>query len=189
MFIRTERLFLRPAWPEDWQELYAAIADERIVRNFARMPWPYTPEAARATVARPQDRRHPCFLVTLPNARGSRVIGGTGLAAEDGETQFGFWIAPDSWGCGFASEAASAVLRLARTLGHRQIAARPFANDAASARVLEKAGFRQTDRVVERHSLARGGAFPAREYAIEFESASDCDGDAGVACQPDMRAA
>ena len=21
MFIRSERLFLRPAWPEDWQEL------------------------------------------------------------------------------------------------------------------------------------------------------------------------
>ncbi|MDG2004006.1 MAG: GNAT family N-acetyltransferase, partial [Novosphingobium sp.] len=36
MFIRSERLFLRPAWPEDWEELYPLIADYDVVRNLAR---------------------------------------------------------------------------------------------------------------------------------------------------------
>ena len=33
MFIRSERLFLRPGWPEDWTELFALIDDEAVVRD------------------------------------------------------------------------------------------------------------------------------------------------------------
>ncbi|MEW9856051.1 GNAT family N-acetyltransferase [Novosphingobium sp. M1R2S20] len=190
MFIRTKRLFLRPAWPEDWQELHAAMSDERIVRNFTRIPWPYTPEDAQLTVSRHQDLRYPGFLVTLPSARGSRVIGGAGLHADGALTEFGFWVAPDSWGCGYATEASSAVVRLARTLGHRQLVASPFVDDRASARVLEKVGFQPTNRSKERHSRARGGAFTTREYAVTFGSASDCDDGLPVnPAEADMRAA
>lgn len=35
MFIRSERLFLRPAWPEDWAELHAVIDDVAVVRNLS----------------------------------------------------------------------------------------------------------------------------------------------------------
>ncbi len=54
MFIRSERLFLRLGWPEDWQELFGLIRDQGIVRNLARAPWPYTPEHAREFAARVQ---------------------------------------------------------------------------------------------------------------------------------------
>ena len=47
MFIRSERLFLRPGWPEDWQELLGQIDDESVARNLAQVPWPYTAEDAR----------------------------------------------------------------------------------------------------------------------------------------------
>lgn len=47
MFARTQRLLLRPVWPEDAEALFAAINDERIVCNLSRAPWPYTPEDAR----------------------------------------------------------------------------------------------------------------------------------------------
>ena len=40
MFFRSERLFLRPVWPEDWQAILNGIADEAVVRNLARAPWP-----------------------------------------------------------------------------------------------------------------------------------------------------
>ena len=36
MFIRSERLFLRPAWPEDWPELLVTIGDEAVVKNLAK---------------------------------------------------------------------------------------------------------------------------------------------------------
>ena len=40
MFIRSERLFLRPGWPEEWAELLALIDDQGVVRNLASAPWP-----------------------------------------------------------------------------------------------------------------------------------------------------
>jgi hypothetical protein len=39
MFARTERLMLRPGWPEDAPVLSRAIGDEAVVRNLARAPW------------------------------------------------------------------------------------------------------------------------------------------------------
>lgn len=176
MFIRSERLFLRPAWPEDAQELHAAINDERVVRNLARAPWPYTLEDARAFLESPQDRCYPALLVTLPSARGSRLIGGIGLHEEGGRPELGYWLAPEAWGHGYATEAASAVLRLARTLGHARVGARHFIDNPASGRVLEKLGFRRTGRVSERHSLGRGQAAPSLEYELCFGRVGDCDG-------------
>lgn len=177
MFIRSERLFLRPAWPEDAHDLHAAIADERVVRNLARAPWPYRPDDARASVARPQDRRHPALLITMPSARGSRLIGGIGLHEEAGRAELGYWVTPEVWGRGFATEAASAFLRLARTLGHRQIGARHFLDNPASGRVLEKLGFGRTGHVTERHSAGRGSVAPSCEYLLRLDGSGNRDGD------------
>ena len=79
MFIRSERLFLRPGWPEDWSELHGQVADEAIVRNLAKAPWPYTAEAAREFASLPQQPRYPHFMITLPTGEGSRLIGAIGL--------------------------------------------------------------------------------------------------------------
>ena len=35
MFFRSERLFLRPGWPEDWAEILTTINDEGVVCNLA----------------------------------------------------------------------------------------------------------------------------------------------------------
>jgi RimJ/RimL family protein N-acetyltransferase len=191
MFIRTERLFLRPAWPEDSVELHAALAHEAVVRNLAVVPWPYTLADARAFVALPQDRGHPRFLITLPGARGSRVIGGIALVEYEQGAELGYWITPDAWGRGYATEAASAVVRLARTLNHRQVCGRPFLDNIGSARVLEKVGLRAEGPVTDHFSVGRGEVVPARSFVIRFDGASDCDGapDPGPAFEPDMRAA
>ncbi|MFC0682979.1 GNAT family N-acetyltransferase [Novosphingobium clariflavum] len=175
MFIRSERLFLRPGWPEDSAELLALIADKSVVRNLARAPWPYTADDARRFLEAPQDRLLPRFLITQPGAEGARLLGCVGLAEIDGEVSLGYWIARDQWGQGFASEAVGAVLALARSIGHRRIVASHFVDNPGSGRVLEKAGFERTGRIVERFSAGRGMAFPAREYALEFGEPCDCD--------------
>ena len=94
MFIRSARLFLRPAWPEDWAELHAAIDDAAVVHNLARAPWPYRADDARAFVSREQDPRHPDFLVTMPGPDGARIIGCAGIVPGDaGAAELGYWIA------------------------------------------------------------------------------------------------
>lgn len=176
MFIRSERLFLRPAWPEDSDDLLGLIADEAVVRNLSQVPWPYTPEDARRFIARPNDRLLPKFLVTAPGAAGSRIVGGCGLSLVDGDVNLGYWIGREEWGRGYASEAARAVLSLARALGHRRIVASHCVDNVASGRVLEKVGFRRTGRVVARFGQGRGHVSPCREYEVVFDTPNDCDG-------------
>ena len=102
MFIRSERLFLRPGWPEDWAELHALIDDEAIVCNLLRAPWPYGPDEARAFAAKPQDPRHPQFFVTLPGSRGAKLVGCVWLAEENDESVIGYWVAQAHWGKGLS---------------------------------------------------------------------------------------
>jgi RimJ/RimL family protein N-acetyltransferase len=170
MFHRSERLFLRPAFPEDCGAILAGIGEESIVRNLARAPWPYTLDDARAFAALPQDMRLPHFLVTLP---GIGVIGAAGMGEHEGEPEIGYWIARPHWGRGYATEAAAAVLRIARTLGHKRVVAGHFADNPASGEVLRKLGFAPTGRPGQRFSLARGGMVDSVEYALDLEADMD----------------
>lgn len=176
MFIRSERLFLRPGWPEDRDDLHGAIADPAVVANLARAPWPYTPEDAGRFLARPEEHALPTFLITLPGPHGTQVIGCVGLHRDGADVELGYWIARPFWGRGYASEAGRAVVALARTLGHRRIGAHHFIDNPASGAVLRKIGFRRTGRLVERFSVGRGRSAGALGYAITLEGR---DGDSG----------
>lgn len=178
MFFRSERLFLRPGWPEDWNDLFHGIHDAEIVRNLSSVPWPYGPDDAKAYAALPQDPRYPHFMVTLPGADGGRTIGTVGLiAAEDGRTELGYWIARGHWGRGYATEATRAALAIARTLGHGCVHACHFVDNPASGRVLRKAGFVPTGRTEPRFCRARGEAVPAELHTVALGTPNDCGGD------------
>lgn len=191
MFIRSERLFLRPGWPEDWAELHALIDDEAIICNLTGAPWPYGPDEARAFAASAQGRRYPHFFVTLPSAKGARLVGCAGLAEEDGECVVGYWIARQHWNKGYATEAVRSILSLAQTLGHRRVVSRHFIDNAASARVLAKAGFRPTGEIRLARSAARPEAAPTVIHGIDLCQPADCDGpeDGGFNPMRTLRAA
>jgi len=175
MFIRSERLFLRPGWPEDWSELSERIGDAAIVRNLGSTPWPYATADAKALLSAEQDRRCPRLVVTLPTSEGSELIGCTGLARGEAGVELGYWIARPHWGRGFATEAVRAILSLARTLGHRRIVARHFADNPGSARVLTKLGFKPVARQAPRISAVSGEKNLARSWALDL--ASPCGDD------------
>ena len=182
MFIRSERLFLRPGWPEDRSELLSQIADTEMVRNLVTAPWPYAAVAARAESGSSREPRLPHFLVTLPGAKGSRLIGYIGIGrqapvVDGGLPELGYWIARDHWNRGYATEAARAILHLARTLGHRELLAHHFVDKPASGRVLAKTGFMPTGRIAPRYSLARGEYVPALICAMSLGGRSGCGGD------------
>lgn len=175
MFIRSERLFLRPAWPEDCAEMIALITDEAVLRDVAAMQWPYTEEDARSFVARPHERLLPHFFITLPTAEGARPIGSIGLGKSGDDVTIGFWIGHRHWRQGYATEATRAVLGLARAIGHRRIVATHFADNFATTRVLEKTGFTRTGQMRLRDA-------PAITFAADLGEL--CKGD-----DPVMRAA
>ncbi len=155
MFARTERLLLRPSWPEDASALHTAIADEGIVRNLARAPWPYTPCDAAQFAALEHGLMFPNFMLMLRTDGAPKLIGSCGLGQLDGEAELGYWIARPYWGQGFASEAARAVVNIAKALGHSKLVSGHFTDNPASGRVLRKIGFRPLGRSEQRYSAGR----------------------------------
>lgn len=174
MFARTERLFLRPGWLEDAAELQSMIGDEAVVRNLATAPWPYALDDARTFLQMPRSAAEPNFLIALRTGGAPKIIGGVGIAARpDGDHELGYWIARPYWGLGFATEAARAVLGIARTMKLPRLTASHMVDNPASGKVLRKLGFQPTGRIVNRYSAGRGGDVATVEYA-EAESA-ECD--------------
>lgn len=175
MFIRTERLFLRPAWEEDAAALTRAIAHAPVAQMLSRVPWPYEERDAVAWIGAPRDPRLPGLLVTLPDAGGA-VIGGCGLhrTADGLPPEVGYWITPAAQGRGYAQEALTGLLAIARMVGHQQLRGRHMADNPASGRVLMAAGFRPTGAMGTCASLARGTAVPSIEYQADL---TDADGD------------
>lgn len=172
MFARTERLLLRPSWPEDAAELYQAIADENIVRNLASAPWPYTADDALQFATQAHDERYPAFLLMLRTNGAPRLIGACGIVLQNGEAELGYWITRPYWGLGFATEAGRAVINIARTIGHRKLIANHFTDNPSSGRVLRKLGFQNTGNIGQRHSKGRGEAMACAMYEKALDDAN-----------------
>ncbi len=169
MFHRSPRLLLRPIWPEDWQGVLGGIADERVVRDLASTPWPYHAEHARAFTADQPQPLFPRCLIT--RASDAAVVGCIGIDPVEGEAtaaELGYWIAQPHWGQGYATEAGTAMIAVARLLGHGLLTAAHFSDNPASGRVLRKLGFEPTGKVRPRFSCGRGAAAMALEYGLDL---------------------
>jgi RimJ/RimL family protein N-acetyltransferase len=126
----------------------AAIVEHANNRNVwlnlrDRFPHPYTRRDARMFLAsvigaRPETN----FAIDVDGA----AVGGIGFGIQtDVErigAELGYWLGETYWGRGIATAAVVAVTEHALgEHGLRRVFALPFAHNAASARVLEKAGF------------------------------------------------
>jgi RimJ/RimL family protein N-acetyltransferase len=174
MFARTDRLLLRPGWAEDAPALLAAIADEGIVRNLASVPWPYSRTDAEAFLTAERPVETPSFLLFRRTHGAPQLVGTAGLArTPEGAIELGYWISRPYWGLGYATEAAGAVVDIARdTLRHGALVAGHFLDNPASGRVLQKIGFAPTGAVDERFSIARGEKAPCKLFERVLRDAS-----------------
>lgn len=169
MFARTPRLLLRPGFPEDAPALASAIADEAIVKNLAGAPWPYQMRDAEAFLASPRDPVLPSLLIFKRGTGAPQLVGSCGLGRRpSGSVELGYWVAKPFWGLGYATEACSALVDIARTLGFASLEGSHFLDNPASARVLEKLGFEPLGIIAPRMSCARGEQIPARLMRLEL---------------------
>src|SRR6185295_6924495 len=171
MFARTPRLLLRPGFPEDAPALAAAMSDAAIARNLAVVPWPYSLRDAEAFLASPRDPVLPSLLIFERTNGAPQLVGSSGLGRRpSGAVELGYWIARPFWGRGIATEACSALIEIARTLGLSTLEGAHFLDNPASARVLEKLGFEPIGIVAPRHSCARGSEVPARLMRLSLSA-------------------
>jgi len=160
----TPRLTLRAPDGGDADRIAALANDIDIARMTTSMPHPYSRADAEAFLARAQsvdpDRE---VALAIDDGRDG-LIGVVGLFPHGPlGPEIGYWLGRDYWGRGYATEAASAILLWAgKDWGRRVVMSGHFADNPASGRVLEKAGFLYTGEVQSRRSTARGEAAATR---------------------------
>ena len=174
MQISTERLILREFGAHDWR----AVLDYQRDRLYLRFyPWEDRSEAdARAFVEMfrqwqaEQPRRR--FQLAIVLREDGRMIGNCGLRRKfdnDWEADIGYELSPQHWGHGYATEAARAMVDFGfRELGLRRISSWCIADNIASARVLERLGFRQEGRL-RRNEFFKGRWWDTLLYALLAE--------------------
>lgn len=188
MFVRTDRLLLRPGWVDDAAALRDAIAHETVANMLATMPWPYGLTDAEDFLSRPARPHLPNCLIFLRTAGKPRLIGGIGLGGEETLPELGFWISPAYWGLGFATEAGRAFLASAQeSLKRPRIAARHFMDNPASGHVLRKLGFVRTGRITPLYAQGRGTTAAALDYLAVTGAEADKDAMSEAVSDMDMR--
>ncbi len=169
MFARTERLLLRPGWIDDAPALASCIGDEAILTKLAQAPSPYRLEDAEGWLSQPRDGVETDFLMFARTAGAPRLVGGVGLMQDGDDYELGYWVARPWWGLGYATEAARAVVSMARSsLKLSRLVSGHFVDNPASGNVLRKLGFRPTGQIVPRESRARRAVVACKLYALDL---------------------
>ena len=133
------------SWREDDAPALARAANNRNVWLSLRdlMPHPYALADAEAYLARvAQNPLHHSFCLEVEG----QAAGAIGLKQREDVHRFtaelGYWLAQPHWGRGIATAAVRAfVAERFEALPLQRIFAEVYANNPASVRVLEKAGF------------------------------------------------
>ena len=170
MFVRTQRLTLRPRWPEDAAAITHAVAHESVVMTCAHLPWPYAQADAEAWIAMPRPKIDATCLLLEHCGERPRLIGAIGIERREGVHELGYWLTPDAWGRGYATEAGRAMIGIARhALGLKRLDAGYHQGNAASGNVLRKLGFRETGNAT-RHCRALGRDVPSVELTCDLDA-------------------
>ncbi len=147
MQIRADSFLMRPWQPGDEASLAEAADDRKVWKNLrSSFPHPYTLDDAREWIA--ECEREAGRALRLAIVVEGQPVGAIGVelgrGQQSGTGEIGYWLAVEHWGKGIASEAARLVTEYAfDNLNLARLEAAVLESNGASARVLEKAGFRQ----------------------------------------------
>lgn len=148
---------LRPWRDDDLPALVAELQDPEIPR-WTFIPFPYAERDGRAFIARQlHDREAGTGLaLAIEAADGGALLGGVGIEPLDraaGRGELGYWVAREQRRRGIATRAVKLLSAWALDeLGLQRLAILPFAGNAASERVAERAGFAR-ERSLPAHRL------------------------------------
>jgi RimJ/RimL family protein N-acetyltransferase len=163
--LETERLLLRPFAPGDFESLLAIQSRPDVAR------WLYwearDADAVRAALEEKLGDSGLSFATVLKST--GELIGDCSVftvSDEHRQGEIGFVFHPGHHGCGYATEAARALLAFAfGECGFHRVIGRLEARNSASARVLERIGMRQEAHLVE-NEWVKGEWQSERVYAI-----------------------
>ena len=169
--LHTQHLRVREFSPDDVPAFFAFSSDPEVVHHLAFSP---TSEAeARALIATAIDagaaEPRTAYALAIEEHSSGTLVGSCGLdvaADPSSAAELYYVLRRESWGRGYATEAARALLDFGfSTLGLHRIWAHASPDNPASLRVMEKAGMTYEGRV-RGVMLSDGCWHDAFQYAI-----------------------
>jgi len=150
--IETERLILRRLRYEDAEEIFYTYASKPEATRYVSWPTHTSIENTRQFLefafAGWEEGSNYSFGIRLKS--NNRLVGSCGCTHESGNLQFGYIFGPLHWGQGYATETATTLLTLLKSLpGVKRVGSFVDAENVASIRVLKKAGMEE-EAVLER---------------------------------------
>tara|TARA_R110002095_G_scaffold113805_1_gene99328 strand:- start:67 stop:564 length:498 start_codon:yes stop_codon:yes gene_type:complete len=120
--------------PDDFAPMLDIVADYRVVEMVGSWPWPAQPAFTKMRLTTPEAQAGKVQAICV-----NGVLAGT-IGLVRGE--IGYLLGRRFWGQGFASKAVAGFLaELHARFGPQVLEAGAYADNPASARVLEKLGF------------------------------------------------
>jgi RimJ/RimL family protein N-acetyltransferase len=182
--VRTERLTLRAAAPEDLRAVFGIRAQPDVARWMPDLPSSYD----AWVLAQGQHGGLERMVVVLLD---DELIGHLYLHVEDAwaqaevreqargaQAEVGWAFDPARQGHGYATEAVRELLRLCfEVLGVRRVVALAFADNAPSLRVMERVGMRREALMVKESLHRELGWVDGVSYALlkeEWQACQDC---------------
>jgi [ribosomal protein S5]-alanine N-acetyltransferase len=167
--IHTSRLTLRDFVPGDFDAIHSYASDPDVTRfmfHGVRTVEDTRAYLNRMIASQTEEPRLIWELAVVVTSVG-RLIGACDLTCEnEREGDLGFIFAKDVWGMGFATEAVRTMVRAGfEQLGLSRIFSTCDVANAASARVLEKAGLQRV-ATLDRHHYALGRWWTSHLYEV-----------------------
>lgn len=155
---------LRRIRTDDADAVARYCADRDLAWMTARIPHPYTIDMAEDFCAASQSPESRNWAVT----EDGNFVGMTGYAQQGDAADIGYWIGAPFAGRGHATRAVRQLTgKIFDTSEFCRLTACVYQDNPASARVLLKAGFKQSADC-EAESIARGpGTFPTWTFVLE----------------------
>jgi len=179
VILETDRMRFATWALEDWQDFQKIATDPLVVRYLGTgEPWPDS--RVQEFVARQRENweKHRFCLWKLLLKDNDALIGICGLQnlPESPEVEIGWWLAPEQWGKGLATEAARHALAYGFEVVHlERIVAIAQAANRDSLRVMERIGMR-----FEREAVHKGIRVVLYTISREEFNAQPSGGESGA---------
>ena len=171
----NEQIYLSEFQPSDQAAYVEFLKEKEIYDRTLRIPYPYTEAHFQEwlkLVEKTTQEQGRTLQWAIRNQQGS-LIGACGCdrmqVGKSHWTEIGYWLAKPYWGQGIMTAVVRRLCAYAfAEFGLVKIVAHVFAENAASAKVLEKCGFQQ-EGYLRKHYLKDGKYLDARLFALVKE--------------------
>lgn len=154
----------------DAKDLAAALSNQKIQDNLRDgLPYPYTEQDGAdyiSAMLAANEKETFAFAITVND----KAVGSIGVFRQENihrqTAELGYYIAEEYWGKGLMTEAVNQICEYVFEKSDIiRIFAEPFAYNAASCRVLEKAGF-QYEGTLRNNAVKNGKVIDMKMYSL-----------------------